>query len=187
MSWISSYTIGTHEINLLQRQSLGLIDEEICKGGRDCTGRAEDIENLSFEIRVIFTHQIRRHESDDEVPEPVRCGAESDAAAADGQGEHLARDGPAGGAPGAGESNDVETDEDEEHDLSGFVRGEYGADDGDDKLAHGHEGAAVDKEGASTETLDSPEGHWGRNNVHWALLVHAWGRCVGMKITDQCL
>ena len=91
------------------------------------------------------------------VPEPVGGSREGNTAGTDGQREDLADHYPGTGTPGAGEEEDVDTDEGN-HGSDGLVVIVVGdTDDGDDELADNHAESTPQEQRTTTDLLNSVE------------------------------
>ena len=169
-----------HAVDLLEREALGLGDEDVGVHEADGAEGAPHEKHLRAQVPFIGTDHVRCDDGDDlegwwsgradlgrgfggfmtyAVPEPVGGGGEGHAAGADGEGEDLADQHPRARAPGRGEEEDVDADEGDHHvdgRAGGGSRG--GADDGDDELADHHPCGAADEERPTAEALDCPEG-----------------------------
>ena len=155
-----------HLVDLLQGQTLGLGDEEV---GVDEGAGAEgtpDEEDLGAKVALVGVDHVGGDDGDDAVPQPVGGGGEGDTTGTDGQGEDLADDDPGTGAPGAGEEEDVDTDEGN-HGRDGVGVAAVGdTNDGDEELADQHAQCTVDKNSATTESLDGVERNRGGANIN---------------------
>ena len=100
-----------HLVDLLERQTLGLRDEEVRvnKGGGAET--EPDEEDGRPQVTLIGVNHVGGDNGNDSVPEPVGGGGESDTTRSDGEREDLANDDPGAGAPGGGEEEDEDGDE----------------------------------------------------------------------------
>ena len=150
--------LGHHLVDLLERETLGLGDEEVGEEQAADTGGTPDEENLGTEIALTGVNHVGSDVTDNEVPEPVGGGGESDTLGTDREREDLADNDPSSGTPGGGETEDVDADEHDEDGGGGGGAGESGADDGDDELADQHERGTPDEDLATTEALNGPEG-----------------------------
>lgn len=169
-----------HLIDLLERETLGLGDEEVSVDKGAGAETAPDEEDGRLEVAALLTDHVRGDYGDDGVPEPVGGGRETDTARADGEREDLADQDPGTGTPGRGEEEDEDGDE---GDLGvdgvdvvgngriavggkvGLVEADGDTDDGDDKLADCHAKGAPEEDGAAAETLDGPERDRGGEDV----------------------
>jgi len=146
-----------HAVDLLERKTLGLWDEEV---GIDEAENAEgtpDEEDLGTKVGLILGHHVRGDDGNDAVPEPVGGGGETDTTGTDGQREDLADNDPRTRTPGGGKEEDVDTDE-SNHSLDGGLGVVNSTNDGDDELADNHATRTIDEESTTTEPLNGPEG-----------------------------
>jgi len=146
-------------INLLQTQSLELIDTEVRKDRTASAKTAKYVEDLRAQVGVVHADEVWVDNSNDGVPQPVGCSTEADAAGSNRQGKDLANDDPSCWSPGGGKERDEDA---EKSDFSGgagcglvFV---CDADGGSDELADHHPDGAPDEERSPTEFLDCVEG-----------------------------
>lgn len=154
-----------HTVNLLERQTLGLGNQEVGEEDARSARSTPDEEDLRLEIAILGIDHVGSDEADDKVPQPVRCCRERDALGADGQREDLADDNPCGRTPGRGKEEDVDAREDDEARGRRLATLVDGANDGDDELADEHTDSTVDEEHTAAELLDGPEGEGCRANV----------------------
>lgn len=162
-----------HLVDLLERQTLGLGDQEV---GVDESASAEtspDEEDGGLQVALVGTDHVGGDDGDDGVPQPVGSSGQSNTTRSDRQREDLTNDNPGTGTPGGGEEEDEDGDE---GDLSidsgnvvGNVLGSVGGigvglvetngntNDGDQELADEHTKSTDDENGTTTESLDSPE------------------------------
>ena len=155
-----------HAVDLLERQALGLGDEEIRVDKGAGAETAPDEEDLGTQVALVGSDHVGGDDGDDAVPHPVGRGGQGDAAGADGKGKDLADDDPGAGAPGGREEEDEDADEgDLGLDRVG-VAAVDGPGDGDDELADDHSERAPEEQRATPEFLDGPEGDGGRAHVH---------------------
>jgi hypothetical protein len=107
----------------------------------------------------------RSNDSDDAVPEPIGSDGQCNSTTSDWQWEHLTDDDPSTRTPGASEEEDVNADEGNLGPDYVGVSAINGADDGNDEFTDNHAGGTPDKERASSEPLDGPEGDWRGANI----------------------
>jgi hypothetical protein len=154
-----------HAIDLLERKTLGLGDEEVSVDESAGAKTTPDEEDLGTQVTLVGTDHVGSDDGDDAVPEPVGGGGEGNPTRADGEREDLADDDPSAGTPGGGEEEDEDTDE---CDL-GFhgvgIAAVDGTGDGDDELADDHSQGAPEEERAAAEALDGPEGDGGGADI----------------------
>lgn len=77
--------LGEHLVDLLERETLGLGDEEV---GVDAGGRAKTApheEDVRLEVSLVLADHVRGDDGDDRVPQPVGCGGEGDTTRTDGK------------------------------------------------------------------------------------------------------
>lgn len=65
--------LGVQLVDLLERQTLGLVDEEVHEGDAEEAGGEPDEEDLGLKVGVVraVVYQVGGDESDDEVEEPL--------------------------------------------------------------------------------------------------------------------
>lgn len=172
-----------HLINLLERQTLGLGDEEVGVDEGAGAETAPDEEDGGLEVATVLADHVGGDDGDDGVPEPVGGGGQTDTTRSDGDGEDLADDDPGTRAPGGGEPEDEDGDEGDlgvdgadvvgDHAV-GLVSGGRGVsvveadgdtDDGDEELADKHTEGTNEEDASATESLNSPEGEGSRADV----------------------
>lgn len=162
-----------HLVDLLERQTLGLGDEEV---GVDESASAEtspDEEDGGLQVALVGTDHVGGDDGDDGVPQPVGSSGQSNTTRSDRQREDLTNDNPGTRTPGGGEEEDEDGDEGDlsidSGDVVGNVLGSVGGigvglvetngdtNDGDEELADEHTKSTEDEDGTATESLDSPE------------------------------
>lgn len=147
------------EVDLLEGQPTGLGDAEVREDDAAKARRAPDEEHLGLEVRVALARvdEVRRRETDGEVPEPVRRRGKRHALGAYVEREDLADDDPRNGPPRRREEGDVDAHERDEHLLAREVRLRDGhARDGNDELTYAHAHRADEQQPATSEALDTP-------------------------------
>lgn len=87
--------LNVHSIHLLKRPALGLIDEEENNQHAEEAASGEDVSVPEIDR----ARNERREEGDEEVPGPVRCCCDPDAARAESRGIEFAADCPDHGPP----------------------------------------------------------------------------------------
>lgn len=95
-------------VDLLEGQTLGLVDHEVDEGDADETEAAPDEEDLGLQIgvaRALVDH-VRGGVGDGPVEEPVGGGGHGERLGADLEGEDLTGDDPGDGTPGGGDCVD---------------------------------------------------------------------------------
>lgn len=104
--------LGVKFVDLLERQTLGLVDHKVDEGDADEAEAAPDEEDLGLQIRVAWAgvDHVGRGVGDGPVQEPVGGGRHGEGFGADFEREDLARHDPGDGAPGAGDWNLVLVD-----------------------------------------------------------------------------
>jgi hypothetical protein len=155
-------------VDLLERQTLGLVDHGPGEEDTDEAASAPDEEDLGTEVgvaRSVVDH-VGRSIADSEVEEPVGGGGHREGLGADLEREDLAGNHPGDRTPGAGEEEDVDADKCDERLLSGLVVDTSdGSSDGDNELADSHADGAKEEEVAATPLLDEVETGEGRANI----------------------
>lgn len=172
-----------HLVDLLQRQSLGLRDQEVRVDKGACAETSPDEEDGRLEVASVLADHVGGDDSDDGVPQPVGSSRETNATRSDGEREDLANDDPGTGTPGGGKEEDEDGNEGDlgvdsadvvGSDLVRVVVGGSGVgvvetdsdtDDGNEELADKHTEGTDDEDAAATEALDGPEGQGGREDV----------------------
>lgn len=147
------------EVDLLEGKPTGLGDAEVRKDDAAKARRAPDEEHLRLEVRVALARvdEVRRRETDGEIPEPVRRRGKRHALRAHVEREDLADDDPRDGPPRRREEGDVDAHESDEHLLAREVRLRDGhTRDGNDELAHAHAHRTDEQQPAASEALDTP-------------------------------
>jgi len=170
-----------HAVDLLERQTLGLWDQEVrvdeCAG----TETTPDEEDGRLEVTLVFTNHVWSNDGNDGVPQPVGSGRETNSTGSDWQWEDLSDENPSSGTPCASEEEDEDGDE---GDLGidgrdvvckrlggigwvgvGVVESNSNTDDGNEKLADEHTERTEDEEGSATELLNSVERDRGRADI----------------------
>ena len=173
-----------HAVNLFQGEALGLRNQEIGVDETAGAERAPDEEDLCAEIALVHANHVRSNDGNDlgqpvseettmkgarmmtyAVPEPVGGSREGDTAGADWKRKNLSDDNPRTWTPSGSEEEDVDADECD-HGADGFgVSPINRADNGNDELADDHSQSTPDKKGATTESLNGPEGDWGGADI----------------------
>lgn len=149
-----------HLVDLLERQTLGLRNEEVSVDASAGAQSAPDEEDLGTEVALTLglANHVGSNGSDDCVPQPVAGGRETDTAGTDGQGEDLADQDPSAGTPGGCEEGDGKTDKGNLSRSSGVVVDrDGGAEDGGQELTSEHAKGTPDEQRTTTEALDGPE------------------------------
>lgn len=146
-------------VNLLQGETLSLVDAEVDEHKTDATETAPDEEHLRLEVGVARAgvDHVGGGVGDSPVQEPVGGGGDGETLGTGLEGEEFTGDDPGDGAPGGGEEEDVDADEGDEGLVGDGVAGEGGADTGDDELADGHADGSEHEQVATAPFLDHPE------------------------------
>lgn len=153
-----------HGIDLLQRQTLGLGDQEVSVNEAACAQTSPNVKDLGAEVGLVRVHHVWSNNGNDAVPQPVGRGGEGNTSGTDLQRVDFTNEHPRARAPGGGEEEDVDADEGDHGGGGGGGAGD-GAGDGDDELADNHAEGTPDKQGATAEALDGPEGDGGGDDV----------------------
>ena len=156
------------EVDLLERETLGLGNAEVGEDEAAQARRAPNEEHLDTEAGVARTgvDEVGSGVTDTEVPEPVGRDGERHGLGTDVKGEDLAGDDPRDGSPGGGEGGNVDANKGNERLLAGLVvDGDSNANDRDEVLADTHDGGTVEEERAATEPLDTPHTRKGHEHV----------------------
>jgi hypothetical protein len=164
-----------HLINLLERETLGLGNEEVSVDEGACAETTPDEEDGRLEVSALLTDHVGGDDGNDGVREPVGGGGETDTTRSDGDGEDLADDDPGTRTPGGGEPEDEDGDESNlgvdgadvvgDHTVGilgsrrrvGVVESDSDTDDGDEELADKHTKSTDEEDGSTTKSLNSPE------------------------------
>lgn len=172
-----------HLVNLLERQTLGLGNEEVSVDEGAGAETTPDEEDGRLEVSAVLTDHVGGDDGNDGVPEPVGGGGETDTARSDGDGEDLADDDPGTRTPGGSEPEDEDGDEGNLGVDSADVVGDDGVgvglsgsgvgvvetdsdtNDGNEELADKHTESTDEKDGSTTESLNSPERERGGADV----------------------
>jgi hypothetical protein len=162
---LSGSALLHHLVDLLERQTLGLRNEEVGEEDAEGASGTPDEEHLRAEVALVLVNHVRGDVANDKVPEPVGGGGEGDTLSTDGKREDLADDDPSGRAPSGGEEKDVDAHEDHQNVTSGGGARRSGTDNGDDELADQHTNSTIDEKRSATETLNGPEGDRCRADV----------------------
>lgn len=126
-------------IDLLERQTLGLVDHEPNEEEANAAESAPDEEHLGLQVRVLFVDHVRCRVGNRKVEEPVGRRCHGEGFGADFEREEFAGYDPCDGPPAGGEVVDVQADERDGGALSGKIgRAGDGARDGHDELADTH-------------------------------------------------
>lgn len=184
-----------HEIDLLERQTLGLGHQEV---GVDKGAGAESEPDVEHGRDESADH-VRRNNGNDAVPEPVGGGGQSNTAGPDGQREDLTNDDPGTGTPGGGKGEDEDGNEGnlgvDGVDVVGsgatgdgrvrvsVVEANGDTDGSNNKLADQHGKSTPEQERTAAPLLDTPEGERRGQGVddveddgHEELVGHGTGR-----------
>lgn len=153
-----------HGVDLLQRQTLGLRDQEECVNEAACAQTSPHVKDLGAQVGLVRVHHVGSNDGNDAVPQPVGRSGEGNTSGADLQRVDFTNEHPRARAPGGGEEEDVDADEGDHGGGGGGGAGD-GADDGDDELADDHAEGTPDEQGATAEALDGPEGDGGGDDV----------------------
>jgi len=159
-----------HTINLLERQTLCLWNQEVGVDESACAETSPDEEDGGFEVTLVFSNHVRGDDSDDSVPEPVGCCGKTDTTRSDWEREDFTDENPSSWTPSRGKEEDENGDE---GDLSvdgsnvvgnwcitnkmGVVESNGYTDDGDEELADQHTKSSEDQQRSATKSLYSPE------------------------------
>ena len=173
-----------HLVDLLQRQTLGLGDQEVGVDPGSSAETTPDEEDGRLHVATVRSDHVGGDDGNDGVPQPVGGSGETNTTGADGQRENLANDDPSTRAPGGGEEEDEDGNEGNLRvDGRDVVGNEVGAavsleallvsvvealgdtDDSNEELADQHAESTPEEDGAAAEALDSPEGDGGGEDV----------------------
>lgn len=172
-----------HLVDLLQRQALGLGDEEVGVDKSASAKSTPDEEYLGLQVTTVLTDHVGGDDCNDGVPEPVGGGRQTDATGADGERENFTNDDPGARTPGGGKEEDEDGDKrnlgvDSTEVVGsrgiGILSGRGGVDtvetssdtdNGDEELADQHAERADKQDRAATELFDSIEGQRSGQNV----------------------
>jgi len=73
-----------HGVDLLKRQAFGFRNEEVGENDAGSAGASPDKEHIGAHVAILFVDHVGGDLGDDEVPEPVGGGGQSDTFCADG-------------------------------------------------------------------------------------------------------
>lgn len=151
--------LGVELVDLLEGQTLGLVDAEVNEDETDATEATPDEEHLRLEVGVAGAgvDHVGGGVGDGPVQEPVGGGGDGETLGTGLEGEEFTGDDPGDGAPRAGKEEDVDADKGDQGLVGMRVAGEGGADTGDDQLADSHADGAEHEQVATTPLLDHPE------------------------------
>ena len=153
-------------IDLLERETLGLVDAGVHKDKRDEAEATPDEEYLGLQVGIARTavDHVRSSVGDGPVEQPVGGGCDGETLGTGLQWEQLTSHNPSHRSPGAGEEEDVDADEGDQ-DLVGHVGRGCSANDGDDKLADTHANSSKHQQRTTTPLLNHVETGEGRHHV----------------------
>ena len=155
--------LGVQLINLLQAQSLSLVNHGPHEHEAEDAAPAPNEEDLALQIDALrrpigIVDQVWRRVRDSPVQKPIRRGGHRQTLRANLEWEDLARHDPRDWTPRAREKEDVDADECDCGVLGGLVGlGCDCAGDGDDELAYGHSGSAEEEERSAAPCFDHPQ------------------------------
>ena len=155
-------------IDLLERKTLSLVDHSPDEEDADEAASTPDEEDLGAHVGVAWAgvDHVGRRVTDTKVKEPVGSGGHGKGLGADLEREDLTSDDPGDRPPGAGEEEDVDTDEGNQETLNGeVVCADDGSGNSDNELADSHANGSEEQETAATPLLDKPETGEGGNDV----------------------
>ena len=89
-----------HAINLLERKTLGLRNQEVGVHESAGTETSPNEEDGGLEVTLVFSNHVWCDNSDDCVPEPVGGGGETDTTGSDWEREDLTDENPSSWTPG---------------------------------------------------------------------------------------
>lgn len=167
-----------HLVDLLERQALGLGNEEVGVDEGSSAETTPDEEDGRLHVSAVLADHVGGDDGNDGVPEPVGGSGETNTTGADGEREDLSDENPGTGAPCRSEEEDEDGDEsnlgvDGGNVLGdpiitlpdGVVETDCDTDDGNEELADQHAKSTPEKDGAATEPLNSPERDRGGEDV----------------------
>jgi hypothetical protein len=155
-------------VDLLERQTLGLVDHSPDEEGADETESTPDEEDLGSEVGVAGARvdHVGCGITDGEIQKPVGGCGHRERLGADLEGEELAGNNPGDWAPRAGEEEDVDADECDQRLLGRLVVDTgNGSSDCNDELANGHTNGTEEQEVAATPLLNEVETGKGGSDV----------------------
>ena len=165
-----------HLVDLLERETLGLGDEQVGVDEGQGAETAPDEEDGRLHVASVLANHVGGNDGNDGVPEPVGGGGETHTAGADRQREDLTNENPGTGTPCRGEEEDEDRNEGNlsvnGRDVVGecalgiigggggvsVVEADSDTDDGDEELADKHAKSAPEEDGAATPLLNGEEG-----------------------------
>jgi len=118
--------LAVQQIDLLQRQTLGLRDEEVREDKASNTSGTPDEEHLNSKIRSLDSigtccrrvDKVWGGITNSKVPEPVACDSQRHALSANAEGEELSGEHPDNRAPGGGKEGNVKCSKRNQYSLS---------------------------------------------------------------------
>lgn len=153
-------------VDLLERETLGLVDAGVHKDKRDEAEATPDEEHLGLQVgiaRAAVDH-VRSRVGDGPVEQPVGGGGDGETLGTGLEREQLPSHNPSHRSPGAGEEEDVDADEGDQ-DFVGHVGRGGSANDGDDKLADAHAKSSKHQQRTTTPLLHHVETGEGGHHV----------------------
>jgi len=160
-----------HTVNLFERQTLGLGNQEVCIDEASDTEGAPNEENSGLQVclSLSVSDHVWSDDSDNAVPKPVRGGRESNTTGTDRKREYFTNNNPSSWSPSCGKEEDVNADE-------GNLGGDSGVimlalltcgdtDNTNDKLADKHAKCTPNENCSTTQSLNDIEGNRCRTDV----------------------
>jgi len=168
-----------HLVDLFERKTLGLWNEEVGVDEGNGTKSSPYEEDVGLQVSFIFTNHVWCDNGDDGVPEPVGGCGEGNTTRSDWKRENFADNDPGTRTPGRCEEEDEDGNEgdlsvDSRNIISkgvsicvkmSVVETDSVTDDTDQKLADQHAGSANDEDSSATESLNSVEGDGCRADI----------------------
>jgi len=168
-----------HLVNLLERETLCLWDEEVGPHEGGCAETAPDEEDGRLQVSLVLVDHVRGDNGNDGVPQPVGGSGQTNTTGSDGKWEDFTDENPCTWTPCRGKEEDEDGNE---SDLSidsrdvvcnrftssvevSMVEANRDANDGHQELTDQHAESAVDENSATSELLNSVEGDGCRANV----------------------
>jgi len=142
-------------INLLKRETLGLIYEHVDEYHTNEAATSPDEEYLHTQVGVTWSgiNHVWSSITDSEVKEPVGGGGDGQSFSTNLEGEQLSGNDPSDRSPRAGKEEDIEADKGNE-DLVGDKGCSGNTDDGDDELTDAHTDGTEEEEVTTTHALN---------------------------------
>jgi len=155
-------------VDLFERETLGLRDAEVGEDEASDASRSPDEEYLGPEVAVPRVDNVGGGITDTKVPKPVRGRRHRHGLCADGEREDLGGDDPCNGTPGSSKEGDIDTYKCDEDLLASLVfNRDRNTNDGNEVLAKQHAGGTNEEETTTSNVINGPESGDGHDDVHY--------------------